>query len=278
MKENNLRDDYFMIPLSFVYKIKKDKDSKYNNTSLIEIYSKDGRRFICKLIEKCSGDGLNYVLCLQGYIFNYNQGPNFYFAYEFYKYNRTLEETYKGWKIYDIKREFEREGLPPLGYKYIDNTKYQICSTYPYYIVVPRKITESNINSGAKFRTSERFPAISYYYNVKKSVLSRGSQVKSGFFANRCAEDELLLQLIGNPNYKKSIFNEKDINVKIFDARPYLKAFANKVNGKGYENIKFYNNCEILFMDIENIHHVNKVHSKLLQICNQYHQIFLLFY
>ena len=72
----------------------------------------------------------------------------------------------------------------------------------------------------------------------------------------------------------RSIFNEKDINVKIFDARPYLKAFANKVNGKGYEDINFYNNCEILFMDIENIHHVNKVHSKLLQICNQYHQSF----
>ncbi len=33
-------------------------------------------------------------------------------------------------------------------------------------------------------------------------------------------------------------------------------AVANKFNGKGTENISFYKNCELFFLDIDNIHKV----------------------
>ena len=73
---------------------------------------------------------------------------------------------------------------------------------------------------------------------------------------NRSADDELLLKLLGNPNYMGDIGEKPEITVHIYDARPYLNAMANKVNGKGFEETRFYKNCEIFFMDIENIHNV----------------------
>ena len=58
-----------------------------------------------------------------------------------------------------------------------------------------------------------------------------------------------------------------DINLLIIDARPYLSALANRAHGKGYENTKDYKNCEIEFMQIENIHHVREAHKKLMNLC-----------
>ena len=84
---------------------------------------------------------------------------------------------------------------------------------------------------------------------------------------NRSADDELLLKLLGNPNYIGDIGDKPEITVHIYDARPYLNAMANKVNGKGFEDVKFYKNCEIFFMDIENIHHVRDCHKKLISMC-----------
>ena len=43
---------------------------------------------------------------------------------------------------------------------------------------------------------------------------------------------------------------------------------ANRMNGKGFEDVKFYKNSEIFFMDIENIHHVRDCHKKLLAMCS----------
>lgn len=58
-----------------------------------------------------------------------------------------------------------------------------------------------------------------------------------------------------------------EINLQIYDARPYLAALANKAKGKGFEDIKNYKNCEIAFMQIENIHHVRESYKKLLALC-----------
>ena len=40
----------------------------------------------------------------------------------------------------------------------------------------------------------------------------------------------------------------------IMDARPKINAVTNKAKGKGYETSKTYENCQVLFMGIENIH------------------------
>lgn len=78
---------------------------------------------------------------------------------------------------------------------------------------------------------------------------------------NRGPEDEQLLLEIGrtapNPNDK----------LIIFDARAYLNALVNKLNKGGFENTKdFYQNCEIVFCDIDNIHGVRDAINKMYEI------------
>ena len=58
-----------------------------------------------------------------------------------------------------------------------------------------------------------------------------------------------------------------ETTLQIYDARPYLSALANRAHGKGYEDTKNYRNCEITFMQIENIHHVRESHKKLMGMC-----------
>jgi len=44
----------------------------------------------------------------------------------------------------------------------------------------------------------------------------------------------------------------------IYDARSWVAAKANMLNGKGTENMSYYKNCRIEFLDIENIHKVRE--------------------
>lgn len=50
----------------------------------------------------------------------------------------------------------------------------------------------------------------------------------------------------------------------ILDARPSINAKANRANGGGYEN---YSNCQLKFMDIQNIHVVRESLKKLKDAC-----------
>lgn len=49
-----------------------------------------------------------------------------------------------------------------------------------------------------------------------------------------------------------------------------MNAVANRVNGKGFEDPKWYRNSKIFFMDIDNIHHVRDGHKKLMGMCNSH--------
>lgn len=49
----------------------------------------------------------------------------------------------------------------------------------------------------------------------------------------------------------------------IFDARPYYAAYANKFNGKGFEDVEYYKNAEIEFLNVDNIHKVRESFKKV---------------
>jgi Myotubularin-like phosphatase domain len=66
-----------------------------------------------------------------------------------------------------------------------------------------------------------------------------------------------LLKLIGRIN------SERPINVHVYDARPFNYAFFNKMNGAGYEQNEFYQNCEVFFLGIDNIHAVRESYKKI---------------
>jgi myotubularin-related protein 1/2 len=46
--------------------------------------------------------------------------------------------------------------------------------------------------------------------------------------------------------------------VVIYDARSWIAAKGNMLTGKGTENLSYYKNCELVFLDIENIHKVRE--------------------
>ena len=82
-----------------------------------------------------------------------------------------------------------------------------------------------------------------------------------------------MLRLIGNPTINIEIedlqknTNAVKKNVHIYDARPYLNAFGNRMNGAGFESTNFYKNCNISFLQIENIHFVRDSYKKMCNIC-----------
>ncbi len=66
----------------------------------------------------------------------------------------------------------------------------------------------------------------------------------------------MYLRMIAEPTKKKrTLINEfvKGKTLMIYDARPKLNAMANRIHGKGTENIEIYTNCNLVFLDIENI-------------------------
>lgn len=50
----------------------------------------------------------------------------------------------------------------------------------------------------------------------------------------------------------------------LVDARPKVNAMVNKVQGKGFEDVRNYTNIQFHFFDIENIHVVRGSLTKVL--------------
>ena len=78
----------------------------------LEIHLKDHRSFKFRLNSKNEVDKI--VMQLNRLVMNesMNDTP----AYEFYKYNKELEEEWKGWNIYSIEEEFNRQRVKIQSY------------------------------------------------------------------------------------------------------------------------------------------------------------------
>ena len=94
-----------------------------------------------------------------------------------------------------------------------------------------------------------RFPLIDFNF--------RCAQPLSGFNA-RCAEDENLIEAIRTTNTSVDC-------LYIVDTRPYINAMANRMQGKGSEDMRNYANAQKYTFDVENIHAMRNSQSKLLE-------------
>ncbi|XP_073920198.1 phosphatidylinositol-3,5-bisphosphate 3-phosphatase MTMR8 isoform X2 [Castor canadensis] len=170
------------------------------------------------------------------------------------------ETRENGWKLIDPISDFGRMGIPNRYWTITDaNRNYEICSTYPPEIVVPRSITLGTVVGSSKFRSKERVPVLSYLYKENNAAICRCSQPLSGFYT-RCVDDELLLEAISQTNPGSQF-------MYVVDTRPKLNAMANRAAGKGYENEDNYANIRFKFMGIENIHVMRNSLQKLLEVC-----------
>ncbi|NXC14724.1 MTMR8 protein, partial [Corythaeola cristata] len=181
------------------------------------------------------------------YAFSYNPKTS--------KENREI-----GWKLIDLKVDYQRMGIPNYYWEITDvNKDYEVCNTYPPEIVVPRAANKAVVIGSSKFRSRGRIPVLSYLYKENNAAICRCSQPLSGFSA-RCLEDEQMLQAIREANPGSPF-------MYVVDTRPKLNAMANRAAGKGYENEDNYDNIRFKFIGIENIHVMRNSLQKLLEVC-----------
>jgi len=60
------------------------------------------------------------------------------------------------------------------------NEKYEICKSYPSFLIVPASITNEDIKEVAKFRNKGRIPAVVWMHPIHQTVIARCAQPKSG--------------------------------------------------------------------------------------------------
>ena len=248
--------NYYQFPL---LAIKNYIVTRKNKKFRIDIILKDYRNYSFKLNAE-NYEKFNKIIQEFG---TPNQNIK-YFRHAYYYYNVyskiEKDENYiDGWTIYDDEDEFKYQDLDfENTFRIVDNSKFDFCSSYPKKIVVPISMTDEDIKKCATYRTKERFPALTYRYKKNGKCIWRSSQTKSGI-KGKTNKDVILLTKIAEGS--KKLF--------VFDARPLLNAWANKLKGAGYEDISQYPdiNMQLLFCGIPNIHAVrgscHKVYSTL---------------
>lgn len=265
--EVKLPSDYFNISLFHIEKVTKAQDRESSNSSFsIDVLMKDTRiiRFYITTKKSKIADSINKA-CNP-------KDKNAYFVYSA-KYLSLMskdEHYFDGWELYDPISEFKRQGVTEtndLNLRYcFANKDFKLCQTYPQFLIVHTGISDDELREASEHRTKNRLPVLTYYYGkgeknaqTKYPSLWRSSQTKSGITGkNKSNKDNYLIETIIGLSSKQ---------LYIFDARPFINALANRVNGGGYENADHYTNVEIIFCDIDNIHAVRNSLNKVNQLC-----------
>jgi len=170
---------------------------------------------------------MKFFADLNNYVFQKDHLQIFNFVY---KYRSSKDQNAEeGWNILDPKKELARQGLDftdsSVKLKESNlNRNFGLSATYPEYLVFPATISDQELREASIYRTKNRLPTLSYYYNPQQGKkafgsLWRSSQNKTGLTQSRSAPDEKLLKCIGELGNK----------LIIYDARPYLAALANRV-------------------------------------------------
>uniref|UniRef100_A0A6Q2Z0A7 phosphatidylinositol-3,5-bisphosphate 3-phosphatase n=1 Tax=Esox lucius TaxID=8010 RepID=A0A6Q2Z0A7_ESOLU len=177
------------------------------------------------------------------------------FAFE---YGQVYPEN--GWKVYDAQAEYKRQGLPNESWRITKvNDHYELCDTYPSTLVVPVNISDEELKRVAAFRAKGRIPVLSWIHPESQATVTRCSQPMVGVNGKRSKDDEKYLQAIMDANAQSH-------KLFIFDARPSVNAAANKMKGGGYESEDAYQNAELVFLDIHNIHVMRESLRKLKEV------------
>ncbi|XP_046694621.1 myotubularin-related protein 2 isoform X4 [Silurus meridionalis] len=177
------------------------------------------------------------------------------FAFE---YNQVFPEN--GWKVFDALAEYKRQGLPNESWRISKvNDRYELCDSYPAALVVPVTVTDDELRRVATFRARGRIPVLSWLHPQSQAAVVRSGQPMSGVSGKRCRDDEKLLQAVMDANAQSH-------KLFIFDARPSSNATANKMKGGGYESEDAYQNAELVFLDIHNIHVMRESLRKLKEV------------
>ena len=262
-EKEKFKEDFFKIPFLLITKITKGEQKSTYIPFTISV--RDGRKLKFYISDK--NDDIFREL-------NEKALPKKFNVFEFPEilnnYCLNAYKNFNGWDVYDLKKEFMRQGLilddPNCPFRISEiNKDFKYIETYPQYLIEPKKVTDDTIKKAAEHRTKKRVPTLSYYYDNSKnsdnnkliSGIWRSSQSKSGLLGSKNKEDINLINEIKNLGDK----------FFIYDARPFINAASNKVKGGGFEDVENYECAKLIFCDIENIHKAREALNKTEEIC-----------
>ena len=262
-EKEKFKEDFFRIPFILIEKVIKGEQKSAYIPFTINV--RDGRKlkfYISQKHEDIFTELNNRALPKKFDVFEFPQMLNKYYLEKYKNIN--------GWTIYDLKKEFLRQGLilddPNCPFRISEiNKEFKYIDTYPQFLVEPRNVTDDTVKKAAEYRTKKRVPTLSYYFDCKKNGIDsdkiagiwRSSQSKSGFLGSKNKEDINLINEI------KNLGN----NFFIYDARPFINAQSNKIKGGGFEDVENYECAKLIFCDIENIHKAREALKQTEEIC-----------
>lgn len=164
----------------------------------MDITMKDFRNFRFKFPNYNKVDKIVSKLTEYSNIISPSKSPAYILFEEYFE----IEQKFRGWEIYDVIKEFIRQGINienDHNIRKIDNKKGEVCLTYPSQLLIPKIVTTDVLDKCIKFRSKNRFPVLTYLYakNNKKVYLWRSAQCASGF-TSRSSEDETYLKILGD--------------------------------------------------------------------------------
>uniref|UniRef100_A0A0X3PVE4 phosphatidylinositol-3,5-bisphosphate 3-phosphatase n=1 Tax=Schistocephalus solidus TaxID=70667 RepID=A0A0X3PVE4_SCHSO len=166
-----------------------------------------------------------------------------------YEFERL--EFSKDWKVTDV------------------NSEFGICRSYPKYHIMPRDIKDNDIPSMATFRSHNRFPSVVWRSRKTGAVLLRCAQPCVGIMYSRNELDEHFVKsVLSNCRNDHKVKNrgEDPPRLLIIDARNYSAAQLNRLRGGGFEYVEYYEQSQIRFMDLPNLHSVRLSFERLTQL------------
>ncbi|XP_039287776.1 myotubularin-related protein 2 [Nilaparvata lugens] len=240
------------VPLGVLSRVEKvgGQSSRGENSYGIELFCKDMRnlRFGHK---QENHSRRNVFEKLQQYAFPLSHKLPL-FAFE---YTETFPEN--GWTVHETIAELKRMGVPNDMWKVTKmNEGWEVCDSYPAVWAVPAAASDDDLRQVAAFRSRGRVPVLAWIHPDSQATLTRCSQPLVGVAGKRSREDERYIQLIMDANAQSH-------KLYIMDARPSANAIANKAKGGGYESEDAYQNAELVFLDIHNIHVMRESLRKL---------------
>ena len=148
-------------------------------------------------IPVCSSDLCVLKMRLEFHVFNHADNPA---AFQYFKLlpSNVREQlgTCNGWKLYDVKTEFERFKIPQDQFTLFDgNEDYKLCPSYPSQLIMPSGVDQEIIEQSSNFRSKHRIPTLVWYNNKLGNFILRSAQPLPGVMLHTSTGDENLIQM-----------------------------------------------------------------------------------
>ncbi|XP_038271344.1 myotubularin-related protein 8 isoform X5 [Dermochelys coriacea] len=119
-----------------------------------------------------------------------------------FSYNPKMPKDNReiGWKLIDLKVDYQRMGIPNDFWEISDaNKDYEVCNTYPPEIVVPKAANKATVFGSSKFRSRGRIPVLSYLYK-ENNLNAMANRAAGKGYENEDNYDNIRFKFIGIEN------------------------------------------------------------------------------